>query len=91
MISRKRLKKESRKNEVEELYLAMIREISDDEDAQASAPEWIQKEYGEIFREGLPPGMSFTRTVDPEMASGRVNSRFRLVSIPIFSGATPDC
>ena len=30
-------------------------------------PEWIEKEHGEIFQEGLPPGMPPTRTVDHQI------------------------
>jgi hypothetical protein len=54
MISRKRLKKELRRDEIEELYLAMIRQTNDDD---TDVPEWIQKEYGLVLREELPPQM----------------------------------
>ena len=75
-ISRKTLKKELRHNRVNELYLTMIRNISEDKKEGGTSgylfeknriPKWIEKEYGEIFQEGLPPGMPPTRTVDHQI------------------------
>src|SRR5205814_116135 len=77
-ISRKTLKKELRHNRVNELYLTMIREVLEDEEGKREGisicpfenkkiPEWIEKEYGEIFQEGLPPGMPPTQTVDHQI------------------------
>ena len=54
MISRKRIKKELRRGQIEELYLAMIQVL---EDEAKEAPDWIQKEYGTVLREELPPEM----------------------------------
>jgi Reverse transcriptase (RNA-dependent DNA polymerase)/Aspartyl protease len=68
MISKKSLKKEFRHNRVEELYLAMIREVSKEEIMKGvETPEWIEKEYGEVFREGLPPNLPPARTVDHQI------------------------
>ena len=67
MISRKRLKKELKRGEIEELYLATIREANDvmnDIMNSISAsiiqkldeiPDWIRKDYGIILREELSP------------------------------------
>ena len=76
MISRKRLKKELKRGEIEELYLATIREANNDTRISISAstiqkldeiPEWIRKDYGTVFREELPPQMPPTRSVDHEI------------------------
>ena len=74
MISRKRLKKELKRNEIEELYLATIRQTNDDDTESASQhqddstiPEWIRKEYGTVLREELPPQMPPTRSVDHQI------------------------
>jgi transposase InsO family protein len=77
-ISRKTLKKELRYNRVNELYLVMIRQVSEDKKGKGKGisicsfknkkiPEWIEKEYGEIFQEGLPSGLPPTRTVDHQI------------------------
>jgi hypothetical protein len=68
MISRRRLKKELKRNEIEELYLATIREANDvpndgwNSISTASTvqqfdeiPSWIRKDYGTVLREELPP------------------------------------
>ena len=55
MISRKRLKKELRRDEIEELYLTTIRQTNDDTEISISAqdtsdvPDWIQKEYRSVL------------------------------------------
>ena len=73
MISRKRLKKELRRDEIEELYLATIRQTNDDTGISISAqdasdiPDWIQKEYGSVLREELPPRMPPTRSMDHQI------------------------
>ena len=76
MISRKRLKKELKRDEIEELYLAMIREANDDMGISISAstiqqlddiPNWIRKDYGTVLREELPPQMPPTRSVDHQI------------------------
>jgi hypothetical protein len=75
MISRKRLKKELKRNEIEELYLAMIREANDSTDSISAStvqqldeiPDWIRKDYGTILREELPPQMPPTRSVDHQI------------------------
>ena len=74
MISRKRLKKELKRNEIEELYLATIQEANDDtDDISASTvqldeiPEWIRKDYGTVLREELPSQMPLVRSVDHEI------------------------
>src|SRR5437762_11760081 len=65
-ISRKTLKKELRHNRVNELYFTMIRNVSEDKKEEKilgysfennRIPKWIEKEYGEIFQKGLPPGL----------------------------------
>ena len=67
IISRKRLKKEFKHGEIEEFYLATIREANDvtnditDSISVSTVqkldeiPEWIRKDYGTIFREELFP------------------------------------
>ena len=76
MISRKTLKKELRHDQIEELYLATIREANDDTEISTSAtpaqnigdaPDWIQKEYRTVLREELPPHMPPTRSVDHQI------------------------
>jgi hypothetical protein len=76
MISKKTLKKELRRNEVDELYLARIqqtpeaqteKEITINSDEDSNIPEWINKEYSEVFREGLPPHLPPTRSVDHQI------------------------
>ena len=75
MISRKRLKKELKRNEIEELYLATIQETNDSTEDSISAstvrldeiPEWIRKDYGTVLREELPPQMPPERSVDHEI------------------------
>ena len=79
MIFRKRLKKELKRGEIEELYLATIREANDvtndiTDSISASTvqkldeiPEWIRKDYGTVFREELSPQMPLVRSVDHEI------------------------
>src|SRR5436190_2305932 len=75
MISRKRLKKELKRGEIEELYLATIREANDDTDSISASmvqklddiPNWIRKDYGTVLREELPPQMPPTRSVDHQI------------------------
>ena len=81
MISRKRLKKEFKRDEIEEFYLATIREANDvtnDNDTGISIsastiqqldeiPDWIRKDYETILREELSPQMPFERSVDHEI------------------------
>jgi hypothetical protein len=75
MISRKRLKKELKHDEIEELYLATIQETNDITNIiSASAvrqldgiPEWIQKDYKTVLRKELPPQMPLIRSVDHEI------------------------
>ena len=70
MISRKRLKKELRRDEIEELYLAMIRETDNTEiniSASQNIPDWIRKEYETVLQEELPPQMPPTRSVDHQI------------------------
>ena len=71
MISRKRLKKELKRDEIKELYLATIREANDDTGINISAstvqqldeiPDWIRKDYGTVLREELPPEILFLIT-----------------------------
>jgi hypothetical protein len=72
MISRKRLKKELRRDEIEEIYLATIQQTNDDtgiisaQDAN-DVPDWIQKKYGSVLREELPPRMPPTRSMDHQI------------------------
>ena len=66
MISRKRLKKKLKRNEIEELYLTTIREANDvtnDNDMDSISaltvlkldeiPDWIRKDYRTVLREEL--------------------------------------
>ncbi|TMC19484.1 MAG: hypothetical protein E6J34_15270 [Chloroflexi bacterium] len=75
VISRKRLKKELKRDEIEELYLATIKEANDDTISIAAStvqklddvPDWIRKDYGTVLREELPPQMPPTRSVDHQI------------------------
>jgi hypothetical protein len=79
LISRKRLNKELRRKEIEELYLATIQEADDvtnDHTDSISAsivqqldeiPSWIRKDYGTVLREELPQQMPPTRSVDHQI------------------------
>ena len=81
MISRKRLKKKLKRDEIKELYLPTIREVNDitnDDDKEISIsasiiqkldeiPEWIRKNYGTILREELSPQMPLIRSMDHEI------------------------
>jgi hypothetical protein len=68
MISRKRLKKELKCDQIEELYLATIQSVNDDAETNtANGPNWIQKEYGSVLREELPPQMPPARSVDHQI------------------------
>ena len=74
MISRKRLKKELKRNEIEELYLAMVRGTDDMDSISASTvqqldsiPNWIRKDYRTVLREELPPEMPPERSVDHQI------------------------
>ena len=58
MISRKMLKKQVRRDQIEELYLTTIRQANDDtgisispEEESSDVPRWIQKKYGSVLRE----------------------------------------
>jgi len=74
-ISRKGLKRAVRCNEVDGLFLATARikepmsatptvEITA---AKEKPPDWIKKEYGNIFLQGLPAKMPPVRTVDHQI------------------------
>jgi hypothetical protein len=69
MISRMRLKKELRRDQIEELYLATIQNFNNDAETNISAngPNWIKKEYGSVLREELPPQMPPARSVDHQI------------------------
>jgi hypothetical protein len=64
VISRSRLKAMSRRQEIAELYLASTRIAEEKETEQSDIPPWIHKEYGEVFVEGLPPGLPPERRVE---------------------------
>ena len=64
MVGVKTLKKEIRRDQIEELYLTTIRHANDDmgisistQEEPSDVPDWIQKEYGSVLREELPPRM----------------------------------
>jgi reverse transcriptase-like protein/integrase-like protein/gag-polyprotein putative aspartyl protease len=76
MISKKTFKKELRHNRIDELYLAMVREVRQDKKEKRTTvvlgedgetPEWIEKEFGKVFREGLPTHLPPTRSVDHQI------------------------
>src|SRR5438046_6719950 len=76
LISRKTLKKEPRHNKVDKLYLARIQEVSEDQtkkgitvisEGDDEVPKWIKKEYGKVFREGLPSHIPPTRSVNHQI------------------------
>ena len=79
MISRKRLKKELKRDEIEELYLATIREANDvtnnERDSISAStvqrlneiPNWIRKDYGTVLREELSLQMPPTWLMDHEI------------------------
>src|SRR5437762_363442 len=76
LISKKTLKKELRHNKVDKLYLARIQEVSEDQtkkeitvisEGDDEIPKWIEKEYGKVFRKGLPLHLPPTRSVDHQI------------------------
>ena len=64
VVSRSRLKAISRRQEIDELYLASTRIVQEEERKLSDIPSWIHKEYGEIFVEGLPLGLPSERQVE---------------------------
>jgi hypothetical protein len=78
MISRSKLKKLVRRNQTEELYIAVVHFV-DPEPENPENPEnpektpkpknpmWIQTEFGEIFLDGLPPGNPPPRKVEHQI------------------------
>ena len=75
MISRKRLKKELKRDEIEELYLTTIQEANDNTNSISASTvrkldeilEWIRKDYETILREELSPQMPLVRSMDHEI------------------------
>jgi len=68
MVSKKRLKKELRREQIDELYLAMVQEVPGQEvPEKEKVPNWILEEYGTVLREALPPEMPPMRTVDHQI------------------------
>ena len=65
MITRGKLKALVRRNQLDELYLATV-EVAK-EVSSKPFPEWVQKEYADIFLEGLPPGLPPSRNVEHEI------------------------
>jgi len=66
VISRKRMKADIRKGDVAEMYLVYIK-VPDIITSNENPPDWIQKEFVDIFLDGLPPGMPPTRKVVHEI------------------------
>ena len=64
VILRSRLKAMLRRQKIDELYLASTRIVQEEERKLSDIPSWIHKEYGEIFVEGLPPGLLPERQVE---------------------------
>src|SRR5579859_5793441 len=61
LISRSQFKAEFQRNVVSELYLATIKIA--EKNKLSEFPNWIKKEFSDIFLDGLPPGMPPKRKV----------------------------
>src|SRR5579862_1049087 len=61
LISRSQFKAEFQRNVVSELYLATIKIAK--KNKLSEFPNWIKKEFSDIFLDGLPPGMPPKRKV----------------------------
>ena len=68
-ISRRRLKAMVRRDDIDSLYLGMTRLVDEDSEPTESPtePAWVRKEYGDIFLDGLPPGLPPKRAVDHQI------------------------
>jgi hypothetical protein len=104
MVSRQKLKSLVRRNQLDELYLCRVevaksdssepRQISEPIEKKltipSKIPEWIQREYADIFLEGLPPGMPPPRSVDHQILLKDPNSAppfkgiFRLSQLELY-------
>jgi Reverse transcriptase (RNA-dependent DNA polymerase) len=60
-ITRRKLKALVRRNQLDELYLATVKVAKTD--PSETLPDWVQKEYSDVFLEGLPPGLPPERNV----------------------------
>ena len=76
MITRSKLKSLVRKNDLAELYLTTFSAIENPSSTSSPdnsilsttpVPQWIQKEYSDVFLEGLPPGLPPDRNVEHEI------------------------
>lgn len=70
-ISRGKLKALVRRDDVDSLYLATVSLVDEKLEVKDKAkdiePEWIKKEYEDIFLDGLPPGLPPQRAVDHQI------------------------
>jgi hypothetical protein len=67
LITRSRLKAMVRRNECEEIYIASTRILEDEKPQSTEMPDWIRDEFGNVFLEGLPPGMPPERRVQHQI------------------------
>ena len=66
VISCKQMKVDIRKGDIVEMYLVYIK-VPDIITSNEHPPDWIKKEFVDIFLDGLPPGMPPTRKVVHEI------------------------
>src|SRR6202451_1409652 len=74
MITRSRLKADIRRNEITEMYIATVK-LGDTDPSSSKFPEWVNKEFSDVFLDGLPPGIPPERKVIHE--------------IPLYPDSTP--
>jgi hypothetical protein len=74
MITRSRLKADIRRNEITEMYIATVK-LGDTDPSSSKFPEWVNKEFSDVFLDGLPPGIPPERKVIHE--------------IPLYPNSTP--
>ena len=74
MITRSRLKADIRRNEITEMYIATVK-LGDTDRSSSKFPEWVNKEFSDVFLDGLPPGIPPERKVIHE--------------IPLYPDSTP--
>jgi Integrase core domain len=69
VISRAKLKSIIRRNDTEEIYVGLVKPISEPTgpDSSDDQPSWITTEFSDVFMEGLPPELPPSRAVDHEI------------------------
>jgi hypothetical protein len=67
MISHRKLKRIINHDNVESIYLAVAHLSDDNAQVKVGKPDWIVKEFGNVFLEGLPPGLPPQRAIDHQI------------------------